>query len=222
MRDLKETEEKVIVARGGNGGRGNAFGDSATQGTLGEVREVFLELRLIADIGIIGLPNAGKSTLISSISNAAPKIANYPFTTKDPVLGIIQREDYSISIADLPGIIEDAHKGKGLGFRFLKHALRARFFVHLIDIASVDGRDPIDNFFVLNNELKFYNNRLLLKPQIIVANKIDLIENNKNLESFKKAIKKRIYAISALTGEGLEDLLVAIVKQYEKTVSHKI
>jgi len=221
IRDLKEGGEKVVVAQGGRGGKGNAFSSCVTDSEPGQEREISLELRLIADVGIIGFPNAGKSTLISKISNATPKVASYPFTTKDPVLGIIHTEDYSITIADLPGIIEGAHEGKGLGFCFLKHALRTRFFIHLVDIAAVDGRDPADDYNILNKELKFYNRELILRPQIIVANKIDLPEAKKNLEYFKKTIKKRVYLISALTGEGMDELLKAIFKNYEKTVSYK-
>ena len=219
IRDFKKTGEKVLVAQGGTGGKGSAFSSCVTDGQLGEEREISLELRLIADIGIIGFPNSGKSTLISKISNATPKVAGYPFTTKDPVLGIIHTEDYSISIADLPGIIEGAHEGKGLGFRFLKHALKTKFFIHLIDIAGVDGRDPKEDYNGLNNELKFYNRELILKPQIIVANKIDLSRAKRNLEYFKKAVKKKVYSISALTGEGIEEMLKAIIKNYEETIS---
>ena len=220
IRDLKRNGEKVVVAKGGEGGKGSASALAVTRGQPGEEREIFLELRLIADVGIIGFPNAGKSTLISRVSNAAPKVANYPFTTKDPVLGMIQIEDCSITIADLPGIIEGAHEGKGLGFRFLKHALRTRFFIHLIDIAAKDGRDPIDDFNILNKELKFYNRELGSKPQIIVANKIDLPGTEENLKRFKKAIERKIYSISALNGKGIEELLGVITRQYEKAVSH--
>jgi GTP-binding protein len=220
IRDLRQDGERVVVAKGGEGGRGNAFVRQVTDGQPGEEREIFLELRLIADAGIIGFPNAGKSTLISRISNATPKVASYPFTTRDPVLGIIETEDYSISIADLPGIIEGAHEGKGLGFKFLRHALRTRFFIHVIDMAAVDGRDPVDDYDILNKELKFYNRELASKSQIIVANKSDLPEAKDNLGRFRHKIKKRVYAISAKTGEGIAELLKAIVKNYEKAVSH--
>jgi len=220
IRDLQRNAEEVIVARGGAGGQGSAFSSCVTDGRPGEERDISLELRLIADAGIIGFPNAGKSTLISRISNATPKVANYPFTTKNPVLGIIQTDDYSITVADLPGIIEGAHEGKGLGLRFLKHALRTRFFIHLVDMAAVDGRDPVDDFNILNKELKFYSRELMLKPQIIVANKLDLPQAREKIECFKKAVTKRVYVISALTGEGVKELQEVIIKNYEKTIPH--
>ena len=221
IRDLKTDKEEVIVVKGGEGGRGSAFASSVTDSKAGEEREIFLELRLIADVGIIGFPNSGKSTLISQISNATPKIGSYPFTTKNPVLGMVQSEDHLISIADLPGIIEGAHEGRGLGFQFLRHALRTKFFIHLIDIAAIDGRNPVDDFNAINNELKFYNRELALRPQIIAVNKIDLPEAKKNLEDFKKRVKHKIYPISALTGNGTKELLKTIFRNYEKTISNK-
>ncbi|MBU4375885.1 MAG: GTPase ObgE [Candidatus Omnitrophica bacterium] len=216
LRDLKEAGEKVIIAKGGAGGKGNSVRRDATPGETGEEKELYLELKLVADIGIIGYPNAGKSTLLSKITHARPRIANFPFTTKSPILGVARVGEFSFVIADLPGLIEGAHAGRGLGDRFLRHIERTRILLHLIDMASIDGRDPNDDFVKLNNELTQHSEYLKKKNQIVVANKMDMDEAKKNLKHFKAARGKKIYQISALTGEGLEDLLKTAAKELRK------
>jgi len=218
LRDLEEHGQKVIVAKGGAGGTGNNNARVVGEGKPGEKRTLKLEVKLIADIGIVGFPNAGKSTLISCLTNARPKIASYPFTTKAPVLGNLEIDDTIMTIADLPGLIEGAHEGRGLGDRFLKHVEKTRILIHLIDISGV-ASEPIKNYQALNKELKFYSGALSAKKQIIVANKMDLPDSKNNLEEFKKVIKKRIYPISALEKRGIEELLKVIKKEYEKTIS---
>ncbi|MFC1594316.1 Obg family GTPase CgtA [Candidatus Omnitrophota bacterium] len=218
LRELTGNASKVIVARGGSGGRGNATVKQTTDNKLGEERKIHLELRLIADAGIVGLPNAGKSTLISCITNAKAKIASYPFTTKNPVLGKITIDDTSITIADLPGLIEGAHQGRGLGDRFLKHVEKTRFLIHLIDIADANS-DPVRNFFTLNRELSLYSRNLAQKPQIIVLNKIDIEGSKERIKRFKGVIKKRVYAISALESDGIEALVKIIKNHHERTIS---
>ncbi|MEW6171147.1 MAG: GTPase ObgE [Candidatus Omnitrophota bacterium] len=214
LRDLNEDKQELIVAKGGRGGIGNKkLKNRATDGQVGEEKELILDLKLIADVGIIGFPNAGKSTLISKISNAHPKIANYPFTTKAPILGVVQREDFEFIVTDIPGLIEGSHEGKGLGDKFLRHVERTKILVHLIDMSGLQGRDPIEDYRNINNELKFYNIELVKKPQIVVANKMDLEQSKKNLIRFKKEIKHKILAISALNSEGLGELIETIRKK---------
>ncbi len=210
LRDLDEEGASVVAARGGKGGLGNRHKCEPTPGETGEERTVALDLKLIADVGLIGFPNAGKSTLISAISNAHPKIANYPFTTREPVLGVVKTEDKSFIVADVPGLIAGSSKGKGLGFRFLRHIERTRILAHVIDMAGQDGRDPLSDYRVLNKELKSYSKDILAKHQILVANKMDLEEAKANLARFRKAVRKKIYPISALKEEGLEELVEAI------------
>lgn len=213
LRDLDRDEQEVIVAYGGKGGLGNRHHRDATEGQSGEEKELFLDLKLIADVGIVGFPNAGKSTLISNISNAHPKIAAYPFTTKFPVLGVVGRDENSFVIADIPGLISGSSLGRGLGDRFLRHIERTKLIVHLIDIAGVEGRDPMEDYKTINKELKNYSKEVYGKPQIIAANKMDLREAAVNLERFKRTIKKKIYPISALKKQGLEELIAAIKKR---------
>lgn len=210
LRDLDKPGESVIAARGGRGGLGNRHKCEATSGEPGEVRTVALDLKLIADVGIIGFPNAGKSTLISAISSAHPKIASYPFTTKSPSLGVVRTQHSSFTAADIPGLIEGSAQGRGLGDKFLRHIERTRVLLHLIDMAGIDARDPVNDFKVINKELKLYGKDISLKPQIIVANKMDLPVAVENLARFKKAIKKKVYPISALEKKGLEELIAAI------------
>jgi GTP-binding protein len=213
IRDLDENGVEVIVARGGHGGRGNTRNKDAEAGVLGEGRELFFNLKIIADVGVIGFPNAGKSTLVSKISNATPKIANYPFTTKSPTLGVVKVDfDKNFIIADIPGLIHGAHEGKGLGDKFLKHVERTKILVHLVDMAGVDGRPPAVDYCNINEELEAFSEKLLNKKQIVVANKMDLPQAQKNLKVFKKTCKKKIFEISALTGEGLEDLIEEVEK----------
>jgi GTP-binding protein len=208
LKDLDRVGARVEACKGGAGGRGNNKKEAATDGEPGEEKEILLKLKLIADIGIIGFPNAGKSTLISRISNARSKIAAYPFTTKSPVLGVVKFDDGEAKVvADIPGIIEGAHEGKGLGLEFLKHVERTRVLLHLIDFAAVDGRDPVSDYHGLNAELGSYSEALAAKPQILVANKIDVPEARENLKKFAKKVKKEVIPISAATGEGMRELL---------------
>lgn len=210
LRDLAFAGEKVIIARGGEAGKANSRFRLATKGGLGEEKDVILELKLIAEVGIVGYPNAGKSTLISSISNTRPKIASYPFTTKEPMLGVVKTEERDIIVADIPGLIKGAHKGRGLGHQFLRHIERTKILLHLVDIAGVDGRDPVADYENIIEELELYNRRLLKKKQIIVLNKIDLPQAEENLKNFKSKIKKKIYTVSALNKIGLNELVEAI------------
>jgi GTP-binding protein len=213
LRDLKHDKEEVIVAQGGKGGLGNRHRIEPTEGETGEEKELLLDLKLIAEAGVVGFPNVGKSTLISAISNAHPKIAAYPFTTKSPVLGVVKTHDKTFTIADLPGLIEGSSEGKGLGDRFLRHVERTRILVHLIDISGFEGRDPLEDYKILIGEFKKYSEELYKKPQIIAANKMDLEGAKINLERFKKVIKKKIYPISALEKQGLEELVEAVARK---------
>lgn len=212
LRDLSSDNQSVVVARGGKGGRGNSRFRPATDGEAGEEKDVILELKLIAEVGIVGYPNAGKSTLISGISNTKPKIASYPFTTKEPMLGVVKTEERDFVVADIPGLIKGAHLGKGLGHQFLRHVERTKVLLHLVDIAAVDGRDPVSDYHSLNEELGLYNKRLLKKTQILALNKIDLPQAEKNLEGFCSKIKEKIYPISALRKEGLDELISAVLE----------
>lgn len=213
LRSLAQDQEEVIVARGGKGGRGNKGHSQVAEPESGEERELLLDLKLIADVGIVGFPNAGKSTLISSVSNARPKIAAYPFTTKAPVLGVVDAADNSFVIADIPGLIEGSSKGRGLGDRFLRHIERTKVLIHLIDMAGCSGGDPIKDYQTINQELTNYSKVVSEKPQLIVANKMDLEDAGRNLKRFKRVIKKKIYPISALKKTGLEELIGAIWKR---------
>lgn len=211
LRDLTKQGEMVVVAGGGRGGRGNSSKKPAVKGDAGEEKILSLELKLIADCGIVGFPNAGKSTLISKISKATPKIAPYPFTTKEPVLGIVEyKAQMKFKVADIPGLITDAHRGKGLGDKFLKHIERTRLLIHIIDMAGCDGRDPVSDYHSLNRELKAYGGDLDKRPQILVGNKMDMQEAKVNLERFVREAEKKILPVSALTGEGLNELIETI------------
>jgi GTP-binding protein len=213
LRDLDQDQEEVVVAHGGKGGMGNRKGRTATLGEPGENKNLIFDLKLIADVGVVGYPNAGKSTLISAVSHAQPKIAAYPFTTKSPSLGVVGGEGNSpFVIADIPGLIEGSAQGRGLGDRFLRHVERTKILIHLIDMAGFEGRDPLEDYRIINQELKAYSQEVSNKVQIIVANKMDLETAAGNLTRFKKKFKKKIYPISALQKEGLEDLIEAIRK----------
>ena len=217
IKDFKTDGEKFIIAKGGKGGRGNVhFKNSIRQaprfaenGKKGQEIDLILELKVLADIGLVGLPNVGKSTLISVITSAKPKIANYHFTTLDPNLGVVNIDkERSFIVADIPGLIEGANEGQGLGHDFLRHIERCRVLVHLIDISGIEGRDPIEDFKLINEELKLYNDKLAEKPMIVALNKIDLDFNDnasKFIEEFKNDYK--IYKISAATTDGIKDLL---------------
>ena len=216
LRDLVDYQQRVIVCKGGRCGKGNSRGREATKGELGEARDLRLELKLIADVGIVGFPNAGKSTLISRTSNAKSKIAAYPFTTKNPILGVIKRDDERLIMADMPGLIEGAHEGRGLGDRFLRHIERTKFLVHLIDMAAVDGRDPVSDYKKVNKELGLYSSKFSKEGQVIAANKMDMPEAEGNLKKFKKSVKRKIYPISALTGEGTKQLMHALFNKLKE------
>lgn len=217
LADLTGDGQEAVVARGGRGGHGNARFATPTEkaprfaekGEPGEERWLELELKLLADVGLIGFPNAGKSTILSRVSAARPKIADYPFTTMEPHLGVVRlAEGESFVLADLPGLIEGAHSGAGLGHKFLRHIERTRLLVHVVDVAGTEGRDPVEGFAAINRELALYSSELAGKPQVVAANKMDLSEGRANLERLRAALQDReIYPISAVTGEGLDRLM---------------
>ncbi|WP_174729885.1 GTPase ObgE [Mesobacillus harenae] len=226
--DLVEHGQQVIIAKGGRGGRGNSrFATPANpapelseNGEPGQEKNVILELKLLADVGLVGFPSVGKSTLLSVVSSAKPKIAEYHFTTIVPNLGMVETGDgRTFVLADLPGLIEGAHSGVGLGHQFLRHIERTRVIVHVIDMAATEGRDPYDDYLTINRELKEYNLRLTERPQIIVANKMDMPEAADNLKKFKEQLDDDypVYPISAVTREGLKDLLFTVADTLEKT-----
>ena len=222
LADLTKDGQRFTIAKGGRGGRGNSRFVSPTNRAPREVesgreglrREVKLELKILADVGILGFPNAGKSTLISKISAARPKISGYPFTTLVPNLGVVGYGDYqSFVIADIPGIIEGAHKGQGLGFQFLKHVERTRLLVHMLDLDPMSGRDPVEDFDKINSELRKYSVKLAEKPQLVVLNKIDIAEARELSVETAERLKERnieTLSISAVTGEGSQELVYSI------------
>ena len=224
--DLKEKDDDVVVAYGGRGGRGNtAFKTQsnpapnfAENGEPGEVKELKVELKLLADVGLVGMPSVGKSTIISCVSKAKPKIAAYHFTTLNPNLGVARTKDgRSFVIADLPGLIEGASLGEGLGDRFLKHIERTRVIAHVIDMSAFEGRDPYLDYVTINKELENFNKDILKKPEIIIANKMDLPSAKENLEKFKKKIgDKKIFEVSAMTNTGLEDVVTALADMLDE------
>jgi GTP-binding protein len=217
--DLDRDGAQEIIAKGGRGGLGNShFATPVRQaprfaqpGEEGEERWLILELKLLADIGLIGLPNAGKSTFLSAISSARPKIADYPFTTLRPVLGVVKLEDYkSFVVADIPGLIEGAHRGVGLGFQFLRHVERTSVLLHLVDISEMAEGDPAENFEKINKELELYSPQLVEKPQIVVGTKLDIAGNGERLERLENYCKTkgiRFFPVSAATGSGIRNLL---------------
>lgn len=215
LKDLDREGMKVRVCRGGRGGKGNkAFATStnqaprmAQQGKDGEERNIRLELKLIADVGLVGMPNAGKSTLISRCSAARPKVADYPFTTLEPVLGIVELSDFRrFVMADIPGLIAGAHEGAGLGYEFLRHIERTRVIVHLLDVMPVDGSEPAENYKRIRDELAAYSEVLAAKQEVIVANKMDLDPEDKRLEDLRSKLGTEVAGISAVTGEELKEL----------------
>lgn len=213
IRDLVEDGQSVIVAKGGRPGIGNANRKNVRPPGIGEELTVGLELKVMADVGLLGFPNAGKSTLISSISRVKSKVANYPFTTKQPILGLVSVEESQFVIADLPGIIEGAHKGRGLGDRFLRHAERTSILVHMIDMAGTEGRDPLDDYMKMVHELSEYGDSLASKISIVVANKMDMPEAQDHLKRFKQKFSGPIFEISSLNRIGLNPLIYAIKEQ---------
>jgi GTP-binding protein len=225
LKDLDEAGMKVCICLAGRGGKGNkSFATSVHQapkyaesGEPGQERNLRLELKLIADVGLVGMPNAGKSTLISRCSAARPKIAPYPFTTLEPVLGIVRLTDERrLVMADLPGLIEGAHKGAGLGFEFLRHIERTRIIVHILDIMPVDASDPVKNYRRIRKELEQYSSVLAEKKEVIVANKIDLDPKDTIAKKLRKQLGHRIYPISAVTGDGIKDLCETLWKKVKQ------
>jgi GTP-binding protein len=222
--DLFADGERVTVLAGGRGGKGNAHFKSAnrkapTFSQLGEkvyAHEVVLELKTIADVGLVGFPNVGKSTLLSVLTAARPKIANYHFTTLTPNLGVASVYDQSFCIADIPGLIEGAGRGAGLGHRFLRHIERVRLIVHLVDVSGSEERDPVSDYHIINNELKTYSERLSEIPQIICASKADLLESDSALLKFEKKVGEKVYPVSAVQGKGLDELLRAIYQKLKE------
>lgn len=223
--DITKHNQEVVIAKGGRGGRGNSFfanarhttPDFCEKGEPGMEFNCGLELKVLADVGLVGFPSVGKSTLISVISAAKPKIADYHFTTLNPNLGVVGVPDgRSFVVADLPGLIEGAHLGLGLGIQFLKHIERTRVIVHVIDMSSTEGRDPVDDYNKINLELESYNQDLLKRPQIIVANKMDLPGALENLENFKKQLNVEVIPISAFTKDNLNELIYKIADKLDE------
>jgi GTPase len=221
LRDLKEADDEVIVARGGRGGHGNAHFKSSTnraprqfeKGQAGEERWITLELKVIADVGLIGLPNAGKSTLLSRISRAHPEIADYPFTTKYPNLGTVSPGgDQHFVVADIPGLIEGAHTGLGLGHEFLRHVERTSVLVHLIEAMPMDGSDPVENYRKIRNELTQYSQALAERPELLVVTKLDVTGALEARARISAELGRDVLAISAVTGQGIPQLLQRIVE----------
>lgn len=214
--DLTKNGEEAIIAYGGRGGRGNVSlatrsnpcPSFAENGEPGEIRNVKVELRMIADVGLVGMPSVGKSTILSMISNANPKIASYHFTTLSPNLGVVKTNDNTFVVADLPGLIEGASDGVGLGHKFLKHIERTKIIAHVIDMAGEEGRNPYEDYITIRKELENFSPKLLTKEEIIIANKMDGVNSKNNLEEFKKKINnKEIYEVTALINEGLEEVI---------------
>lgn len=223
--DLVEKDQEMVIAKGGRGGRGNmAFATHANpapafceNGEPGETIKVKVELKLLADVGLVGLPSVGKSTIISCISAAKPKIAAYHFTTLSPNLGVVKASgNRSYVVADLPGLIEGASLGEGLGDKFLKHIERTRVIAHVVDMSGIEGRDPYDDYIVINKELENFNKKILDKPQIIIANKMDMTSSLDNLERFKKKVDLPIYPISAIKKEGLNKVINVLADYLDK------
>ena len=217
--DLTEPGEQAIVAEGGRGGRGNiAFATRSNpapsyceNGEPGEIRKVKVELKLLADVGLVGMPSVGKSTFISKISASKPKIAAYHFTTLKPNLGVVATKDHrSFVVADLPGLIKGASLGECLGDRFLKHIERTRVIAHIIDMSGFEGRDPYEDYVTINEELRAFNPKILEKPQIIIANKMDLKDSTENLKRFKEKVTDPVYPISAINNEGIDQVLIKL------------
>jgi GTPase len=241
--DLAHPGDRVLIAKGGRGGMGNArFATSTNRaprktqpGEPGEEKFLHLELKLLADVGLVGFPNAGKSTLISRISAARPKIADYPFTTLTPNLGVVSMsDDRSFVVADVPGLIAGAHTGQGLGHQFLRHIERTKVLIHLVDVSGASGRDPVADFETINEELRLFDPAVAAKPQIVAANKIDALDEPDRLKALERRVKKAklpFFRISGVTGDGVDALLEAVwreiaavpepARESERPVAHK-
>ncbi|MGH8188650.1 MAG: Obg family GTPase CgtA, partial [Steroidobacteraceae bacterium] len=219
--DLAEQGQRVLIAKGGRGGQGNARYATSTNraprktqpGEPGEEKFLRLELKLLADVGLVGVPNAGKSTLIARISAARPKIADYPFTTLTPNLGVVSMSgDRSFVVADVPGLIEGAHLGQGLGHQFLRHIERTKVLIHLVDVSGASGRDPVQDFDTITEELRLFDPTVAAKPQLVAANKIDALDDPERLKALERHVKKRklpFFKMSGVSGEGVPALLEA-------------
>jgi GTP-binding protein len=218
LADMTGEGKTFIAAKGGNGGWGNMHFATPTRqapkfakpGTPGQEREVVLELKLIADVALIGFPNVGKSTFLSKVTQARPKIANYHFTTLHPNLGVVSMFDKSFVVADIPGLIEGAHEGTGLGHEFLRHIERTRLMIHIVDVSGLEGRDPVEDFTIINEEIEKYNPYLLAREQIVAANKCDLLSDQTQLNEFKRFVTEsgyKFFEISAATGQGLKEVM---------------
>ncbi len=228
LQDLATDGSRWLAAKGGRGGFGNSHFATSTNrapryhqsGSEGEELELQLELKLLADVGLVGFPNAGKSTFISTISAAKPKIADYPFTTLEPHLGVVDLGDFrTFVVADIPGLIEGAHEGAGLGDRFLRHIERTKLLLHLVDVSSASGRDPVSDYLTVNRELKAYNTSLASRPQMVVATKIDALDEPERLESLRQQAAEDglpFYAISSATNQGTRELVAAIAAKLDE------
>ena len=228
LHDLSHDGDRWLAARGGRGGFGNAHFTTSTNrapryhqsGSKGEELDLQLELKLLADVGLVGFPNAGKSTFISTVSAARPKIADYPFTTLEPHLGVVDLGDFrTFVIADIPGLIEGAHTGAGLGDRFLRHIERTKLLLHLVDVSSASGRDAVGDYETVNHELASYNQDLAMRPQFVVATKIDALDEPERLESLKQRAEqdgKPFFAISSATNAGVRELVNAVATKLEE------
>lgn len=228
LHDFTEHGDRWLAAKGGRGGFGNSHFTTSTnrapryhqEGSPGEELELQLELKLLADVGLVGFPNAGKSTLISTISAAKPKIADYPFTTLEPHLGVVDMGEYrTFVVADIPGLIEGAHEGAGLGDRFLRHVERTKLLLHLVDVSSMSGRETVSDYETINRELESYNIELATRPQIVVATKIDALDEPERLESLRERAAedgRTFFAISAVTNEGVRELVNAVARALDE------
>jgi len=230
LHDFSAKGERFVAAHGGGGGRGNQHFATPTHqaptehepGRPGEQKRLRLELKLLADVGLVGFPNAGKSTLISRISAAKPKIADYPFTTLVPNLGVVLVGDKTFVVADIPGLIEGAHEGAGLGIQFLRHVERTKLLVHLVDVSDATGRDPVEDFDVIRHELASFSDEMAQKPMIVVASKIDAAQDEERLASVRRLAAERglpFFAISSVTGAGLNDLVYAMAEKISENAA---
>ena len=226
--DLTKNNEEVIVAYGGRGGRGNVAlatrnnpcPSFAERGEPGETRKIKVELRMLADVGLVGMPSVGKSTILSMITNANPKIASYHFTTLSPNLGVVSTKDkFNYVIADLPGLIEGASEGTGLGHKFLKHIERTKIIAHVIDMSASEGRDPYEDYKIIRKELEEFSPKLLTKKEIIIANKMDIESSKENLKKFKEKVNKEVYEISAINNQNLDQIINVLADLVKNTES---